>query len=295
MAALGRVELCGRCPRRPGCYWPEQYGAALWGARVIYATHAHLGRAPDFEAQLAAWTGADRVLTLLDEVSFAATTFRRRITRPELGRFAAALDGMPTADGTDAMREWRYLTHLLLRTSTADLRSPDWRFPFFSLEWSVEVQVQGWYSFGERFRFLGHALRQFGRSPLESRERHPNGDLSFAAPPVLRGDVAIFSGTAQPEFLKFRLGLGDGLASPFAGYRFGHPGTRWYNVASRLGMRAHFPGNADQILDFFAGLVSRRLGEGRRPLLIAKKRFVGLCACAMTRCSVRSTRRPCGS
>ena len=29
MAALGRVELCGRCPRRPGCYWPEQYGAAL--------------------------------------------------------------------------------------------------------------------------------------------------------------------------------------------------------------------------------------------------------------------------
>ena len=39
-------------------------------------------------------------------------------------------------------------------------------------------------------------------------------------------------------------------------------------------MRAHFPGNADQILDFFASLVSRRLSEGRRPLLIAKKRFV---------------------
>ena len=281
LAALGRRELCGNCPWRPGCHWPDQYGAALRGARVIYATHAHLGRAPGFEAQLAAWTGADRVLTLLDEVTFAATTFRRRITRPELGLFAAALDRIPTEDETDSTREWRYLTHLLLRTSTADLRSPDWRFPFFSLEWALEIQAQGWYSFGERFRFLGHTLQQFGHSLLESRERHPNGDLSYAAPPVLRGDFAIFSGTALPEFLRFR--LGRDLACPFVGYRFGHPGTRWFNIASRLGMRTHFPGNADQVLDFFAGLVSRRLSEGRRPLLIAKKRFVGLCAAGLRR------------
>ena len=148
--------------------------------------------------------------------------------------------------------------------------------PFFSLEWAIAVQARGWEAHGARFRFLGHDLQQFGRSPLESRERHANGDLSFAAPPAVRGDFAIFSGTALPEFLRFR--LGRDLACPFAGYRFGHPGTRWYNIASRLGMRAHFPGNADQILDFFAGLVSRRLGEGRRPLLIAKKRFAGLCS-----------------
>ena len=282
LAALGRRELCGNCPWRPGCYWPDQYGAALRGARVIYATHAHLGRAPGFEAQLAAWTGADRVLTLLDEVTFAATTFRRRITRPELGLFAAALDRIPTEDETDSTREWRYLTHLLLRTSTADLRSPDWRFPFFSLEWALEIQAQGWYSFGERFRFLGHTLQQFGHSLLESRERHPNGDLSYAAPPVLRGDFAIFSGTALPEFLRFRLGLGDGLASPFADHRFGHPETHWCNVASRLGMRTHFPANANQILDFFGTLASRRSSEGRRPLLVAKKCFVQPCADVLT-------------
>ena len=95
MAALGRIELCGRCPRRPGCYWPGQYGAALRGARVIYATHAHFGWAPDFGAHLAAWTGADRVLTLLDEVSFAATSFRRRVTHRDLALFADVLDAMP--------------------------------------------------------------------------------------------------------------------------------------------------------------------------------------------------------
>ena len=281
MAALGRVELCGRCPRRPGCFWPTQYGAGLRGAQAIFATHAHLSRVPDFATQLAGWAGADRVLTLLDEVSFAATSFRRRVTHRDLVLFADVLDAMPRRREIVPDRNWGYLARLLLRAPTADLRSTAWRLPFFSLEWAIAVQARGWEAHGARFRFLGHALRQFGRSPLASRERHPNGDLSFAAPPVIRGDFALFSGTALPEFLRFR--LGRDLACPFAGYRFGHPGTRWYNIASRIGMRAHFPGNADQILDFFASLVSRRLGEGRRPLLIAKKRFVGLCTRAMMR------------
>ena len=47
-------------------------------------------------------------------------------------------------------------------------------------------------------------------------------------------------------------------------------------------MRAHFPGNADQILDFFASLVSRRLSEGRRPLLIVKKCFAEFCSRTLT-------------
>ncbi len=248
---------------------------------MIYATHAHFGWAPDFATQLAGWASADRVLTLLDEVGFAATSFRRRVTHRDLALFADVLDAMPHGREIVPDRDWGYLARLLLRAPTADLRSTAWRLPFFSLKWAIAVQASGWAAHGEQFRFLGHDLQQFGRSPLESRERHANGDLSFAAPPAVRGDIAIFSGTALPEFLRFR--LGRDLACPFAGYRFGHPGTRWYNIASRLGMRTHFPGNADQVLDFFAGLVSRRLGEGRRPLLIAKKRFVGLCAAGLRR------------
>jgi hypothetical protein len=281
MAALGRAELCGRCPRRPGCFWPGQYGLGLRGARAVYATHAHLGRVPDFAAQLAGWAGVDRVLTLLDEVGFAATSYRRRISRRDLELFADVLDSMPHGAGAPPHHDWGYLTRLLLRAPTTDLRSPEWWMPRSWPAWVLAVQASGWAAHGKRFRFLGHVLQQFGRSPLESRERHANGDLSFAAPPAVHGDVAIFSGTAVPEFVQFR--LGRDLACPFAGYRFGHPGTRWYNLASRLGMQTHFPGNADQVLDFFAGLVSRRLGEGRRPLLIAKKRFVGLCAAGLRR------------
>ncbi|HEY7116649.1 MAG TPA: ECF-type sigma factor, partial [Tepidisphaeraceae bacterium] len=61
-------------------------------------------------------------------------------------------------------------------------------------------------------------------------------------------------------------------------YTFSHPQTRFYNIASRLGARRHFSRNAVQVLDFFAGLVARRLEEGRRPLLIAKKAFLATCA-----------------
>ncbi len=275
MATLGRAELCGRCPRRPGCFWPGQYGLGLRGARVIYATHAHLGRVPDFAAQLAGWAGANRVLTLLDEIGFAATSFRRRVTRRDLQLFSDVLDSMQRDAGAPPYRDWGYLTRLLLRAPTADLRSAEWRMPPSWPGWALAVQASGWATHGERFRFLASDLQNFGRSPLESRERHTNGDLSFAVPPAIGADFAIFSGTALPEVLRFR--LGQELASPFAGYRFDHPETRWYNIASRIGMRAHFPRNADQVLDFFAGLVSLRLLEGRRPLLVAKKRFVGLC------------------
>jgi hypothetical protein len=275
MAALGKAELCSRCSRRAGCYWPRQYGIHLRGAQAIYATHAHLGRVPDFAAQLAGWAGADRVLTLLDEVSFAMTSFRRRVKRRDLELFADVLNSMPHGANAPLYRDWGYLTRLLLRAATTDLRSTEWRMPPSWPSWALAVQASGWATHGEQFRFIAYDLQQFGRSPLESRERHTNGDLSFAAPPAIGWDFAVFSGTALPKFLRFR--LGQELANPFAGHRFDHPGTRWYNIASRIGMRGHFPRNADQVLDFFAGLVSRRLLEGRRPLLIAKKRFVRLC------------------
>src|SRR4030095_2872438 len=88
-----------------------------------------------------------------------------------------------------------------------------------------------------------------------------------------------FSGTAHAEFAEFR--LGRDFKSPFSSYRFEHPETRWYNIASRLGTKGFFPKNAPQVLDFFAGLIALRLQEGRRPLLIAKKCFVPMCVAGL--------------
>jgi hypothetical protein len=57
LGALGRRDVCGTCPRRAGCFWPEQYGRRLRGARVVYAAQAHLARSPAFLPAVASWAG----------------------------------------------------------------------------------------------------------------------------------------------------------------------------------------------------------------------------------------------
>jgi hypothetical protein len=278
LGTLGRRLLCAACPRRHGCYWPGQYGHGLSGASVIFGTQAHLQRDPGFVARLAGWAGAGpgRVLTVLDEDNLILAPFRRCVARTDLGRFVSVLNQVADSEEDTELQRWLYKARLLLAAPTADLRCPEWSLPPLDLDAVLSIQQAGWDRFGWTFRFLADELSAFGRSSPESRERTPEGDLIYATPPALPTDFALFSGTARPEFVRFRLGLV--AANPFAAYRFLHSGTRWYNLASRTGMRSHFPGNAGQLLDFFAGLVARRLGEGQRPLLVAKKCFVDFCA-----------------
>ncbi|MFH2064728.1 MAG: hypothetical protein ABIK15_05995 [Pseudomonadota bacterium] len=94
-------------------------------------------------------------------------------------------------------------------------------------------------------------------------------------PPIINDDFIIYSGTASPEFLKFR--LGQDLYAPFINYKFSHPGTCWYNIPSRLGTRLYFKKNSPQIFDFFAQLIARRINAGKKILLIAKKMFIDYC------------------
>jgi uncharacterized protein with HEPN domain len=89
-------------------------------------------------------------------------------------------------------------------------------------------------------------------------------------------DFVIYSGTAHQEFSEYR--LGREFASPFNDSSFVNPETTWFNIASRLGAKRYFEKNSAQILDFFASLVAKRLREGKRPLLLAKKCFSAFCA-----------------
>ena len=221
------------------------------------------------------WTQAERLLVLVDEGLLIYGSFQRHITRQHLAQFVAILKELTTSYRTKSHQKWVDLSELLLQGRTSDLRCPDWTFPRYGPDWALQVQTCGWDTYGTGFRFIGYDLLKFGYSPLESRERANNGDLVFAAPPYLYGDWVILSGTAHQEFAQFR--LGHAFASPFADYRFEHPDTRWYNLASSLGTRRFFLKNAPQILDFFAFLIAQRLGQHRRVLLIAKKDFRSFC------------------
>jgi len=276
LGALGRIELCGHCLHQPECPWPTQYGKSLEGARVIFGTQAHLERSPNFLDQLKLWSKAERVLVILDEANFIMKPFQRRIKREQLLIFVDVLNKLNPKRWPESHKKWKYLCELLLIAPTEDLRSYDWKMPNINHKWSIAIQSFGYSFHGDLFNFLAFDLVNFCRSPLESRERAANGDILFAAIPDISVDFIIYSGTAHQKFSEYR--LGREFASPFEGYSFKHPETTWFNIASRLGMKKYFKANSPQILDFFAGLVARRIKEGRRPLLIAKECFCVFCA-----------------
>lgn len=276
LGALGRIELCGHCLLRPECEWPRQFGKSLAGSQVVFGAQAHLERSPYFLDQLSQWAGSERVLVILDEANFIMRPFRRVIDQGQLRMFTEVLNSMQPRKWRKLHAQWLYLCDLLFATGTGDLRSHDWRFPQVFHDWSLAVQTRGFSLYGESFSFLAFDLIHFGRSPLESRERTAGGDILYAAVPSVSMDFIIYSGTAHQEFSEYR--LGNEFASPFADFSFIHPETRWFNIASRLGARKYFKKNSGQILDFFAGLVAKRLREGKRPLLLAKKCFCAFCA-----------------
>jgi hypothetical protein len=285
MGLVGKVELCGMCPLRQRCFWPKQYGSALKGSQVIFGTQAHLERDPTFIRQLIAWTRATRPLVILDENDAVLASYERVIHRRDLQLFHEVLKQID-ATGQPWSRRHHDLVHLidvLQLAQTTDLRGGLWIFPQMPMEWALTIQQRGKRQFGNSFQFLMYELQAFGWSPRESRERLHNDDIRFASSPFIGGevDLVLYSATCIPEFARFRLGVE--LAQPFKDVVIEHPETRWYNIASRLGARCYFGANSDQVLDFFAGLVFKRIKEGKRPLLVAKKCFLPLCAAGMER------------
>jgi hypothetical protein len=276
MGVLGRSVLCGRCPSRFRCSWQVQYGKSLKGAQIIFGAQAHLERSPYFIDRLIQWSESERPLVIVDEANFIMKTFQRCIEIKKLKMFVDVLSKMGSGRWGGFHEEWTFICDLLLKAPTNDLRSSDWRIPWFQSGWALAVQSKGYDMYGDAFYFPAFDLMHFCRSMLESRERAANGNILFAIAPAITADLLIYSGTSYQQFSEYR--LGKDLSTPFKDYRFQHPETVWYNIASRLGMKQNFINNSTQLLDFFAALIVKRLQEGRRPLLIAKKAFCAFIA-----------------
>ena len=279
--ALGRAQLCGACPLRQKCPWPDQYGSRLRGARLILATQQHLIINPSFLIHLQQQARAASTLTLLDESNFLVRPAERTIDAQDLGRFVEAQRVLPAGPANAAAAaQWLGLSELVSQAPTGDLRGGDWRFPWVDAAWALAVQRRGWELFGGAFRFLGHELHHFSHSDPCGRERLPTGGIRFASLPYLGRRFIIFSGSMAKELARYRLDPNHArpaLASPFEGHRFSHPGTRWFNINSLAAAARFFRKNAGHVLDFFAAKVTRNIQEGKRTLLVSRKRFVPLC------------------
>jgi hypothetical protein len=181
---------------------------------------------------------------------------------------------------------WLERSRLIAMADDDDLRGGDWSLPPIGRSWALAVQRAGRRLFGPPFHFLAFDLRGFDRSDLMSRERTAAGDLQFASPPDLGDSFILFSGTAASRLVRYRLDPDHRFPepyTPFEGVRFEHPETRWYNLNSGAGAAKNFVRNSPATLDFFAELIARNIRDGRRTLLVAKKRFLGLCAEHLTR------------
>jgi hypothetical protein len=167
----------------------------------------------------------------------------------------------------------------LLQAQTRDLHGT-WRFPFIVPQWALEIHKVGRQLAPEQFRFLAYDLHRFCHSDRSSRERTSTGDLRFAGPPHVGNEFIVFTGSMSTDLARYRLDPNHGMpaiSSPFASYRFEHPHTRWFNIASIAGAAKYFPKNAPAILEFFARIVTRNIRAGRRTLLVARKKFFDRC------------------
>ena len=274
LSALGKSELCQRCDQRRECFWPDQFSKEnLAGARVVIGTHAHLAVNPTFVDLIAERAGAKKVLVLIDEDQFAMTNFRQRVTFNALKMLVEVINCLD--DGGGFHGAWVFFLEALMGADTVELRTTSWDAPVMTRKMLIAIQERGVDLFEDSFCSPIHSLVAFAWSPLESREKEENGDLTFALVPELETDFIVYSGTACAEFLHYR--LGNNFAEPFKNYRFVHPGTVIYNISSRIGMKSYFKKNSKQILDFFGELIARRFVEGKRILLISKKCFISFC------------------
>ena len=196
LGLLGRKVICSECPNRKICVWPEQFGKTLINTDVIFATQAYLEIAPNFTSELKKWCQASRALVLLDEDTFAVKPFRHFISKKEIKDFHDVLKVARPDTNKKSHDRWIYLTGLLLKARTKDLRCDEWHMPSISLKWSAIIQETGVEIKGEGFRFIASDLTQFGKSVLSTREKTPGGDISFAVSPFLNTDFIIYSGTA---------------------------------------------------------------------------------------------------
>jgi hypothetical protein len=99
-------------------------------------------------------------------------------------------------------------------------------------------------------------------------------------------EFMVFSGSCAKELVRYRLDPNHRwppLSSPFENIEFSHPGTRWFNISSMAGAACYFNRNSSSILDFFAAKIARNINQGKRTLLIAKKRFRPYCAEHLTK------------
>ncbi|MEZ8287615.1 hypothetical protein BCU17_21545 [Vibrio splendidus] len=276
---LGKRHCCELCPKRAECFWPSQYGKDLQNKQVAFATQAHLEHNPYFITHVKQQAKAERVLVIFDEANVSLANYSRTLSPTSIQQLIEA-----TNQSDISQKRKTTLGHYLnclLSAPSEDLQDTSaWHFPRIDTNEMTQILTVGDAIFGESFHNIIYDLQAFGYSMAESREKLPNGDIHFPAPPFTSdSDVLLYSGTTHLSILKMRLGID--FYSPYENYEFKGESSMWLNIASAIGASSNFIKNAPQILDVFTQLTTKRIQEGKRVLLVSKKAHVDYCVKTM--------------
>ncbi|HBC3482979.1 hypothetical protein NI392_06570 [Vibrio alginolyticus] len=275
LSILGKRTICALCPNQEKCHWKDQFGDVLRGTQVLFATQAHLTNDLNFIARMKAKCEAQNVLVIFDEATVSLTPYSRTITQEEIANLIFCLCESDISQKRKAASV--FALQSLLNAATDDLREPDvWSMPSI-----YPTEIRELVTIGERhwpgeFRNIHFDLQALMNSPLDSREKTEFGDIRFSATPLAADcDVLLYSGTTHETLLNHKLGLN--FHNFYQDTAFKGDGTQWLNIASSLGTSGHFLKNSPQILDFFLELTLKRIREGKRVLLISKKKHKQYC------------------
>jgi len=268
---LGREDVCGTCPQRAGCQWPDQLSEErLAGAKVIVGAQAFMKVVPGLMEMLQQRTGAQRPLLIMDEGIIIEHPYRAQLPMRAIEqslRVARRAAGVDDATA-DALAEWIRTHEALLDPSNQDLNLS---FPgHLEEEQELLIQRLGWKAHGPSFRFLGHEFAMIARS---RRWRTSDGSVEYVRRPLLRSVDYVLASAGLPLDLA-RERLGDLQLQEFCpGVRLLDEGTQVFNICCAAGSTKYFPKNAPQILFATAQMVVRLDAEGKRTVVVGKKCF----------------------
>jgi hypothetical protein len=275
---LSPRRRCARAVERDinggDCSWPDQLDKIGPGTNLVVLTEQYLLLNPLLLRDIRARAGSRRSLVILDEALFTTTAVVRRFTRSDLQGFRSALAETRQNGASDpGVEAWLEGIDFLLdrEVELATLR----RFWSNRLNRSVlAAQMAGHQAFGSAFRYLATELELLNSAVTTGQWRDGDTFEIVVRVDTIGCDVVIMAPYLDAEIVEER--LSRPVIKLFSNLVFRHSESRIINIADPIGTATTLaqPAHFNRVVDFFLALILRNVTQGRRTVLVIRKKFL---------------------
>jgi hypothetical protein len=218
--------------------------------------------------------GCRRALLILDEALFTTTAVMRRFTRSDLQYFRGALaEARQNGAADTGISAWLEGIDFLLDREV-ELAALG-RFWSNRLNRSVlATQALGHQAFGSSFRYLATELELLNSEVTTGQWRDGDTFEIVVRVDTIGCDVVIMAPYLDAEIVEER--LSRPVIKLFSNFVFRHSESRIINIADPIGTANTLaqPEHFNRVVDFFLALILRNIAQGRRTVLVTRKKFL---------------------